>query len=148
MKLDPNSEYAKNRKRVSLIRFLFSQTFAIIILLILEIVFLANFFMSIRNEIIFIFGIIDFWSIVYIVNSKKVKSAYKLSWILLFNLLPFVGILFFVFLRLASFLDSHKEKLRDIVLNSKILYKSADDKIIKEFVQNFDIDILQVLYKS
>ena len=115
--LNKNSEYSNYRKKVSILRILFSPMFFIVLFFLVEI-FLILFFSDFiyKKELQFIIIILSIFEIIYIVNSKKLKDSFKIIWMLVFISMPIFGVLLYFILNLTDIFSLYRNKLRDTVI--------------------------------
>ena len=122
-KFDKNSEYANLRTKFSILRLIFSTFFYIILLLILEIYLLLNFYDTIQElGFVRITYFLTAASIIYLINSKRDKSAYKISWMIIFLVLPGFGVLLYIVIRLIDLFNKGRKKIKDITIQSQKFY--------------------------
>ena len=172
--LDKNSEYAKNRRKSSLVRIVFSPMFFIVLFMIVEVVLIVSFIDIVNKSSFHYFAIIlNVVEILYIVNSKKMKDSFKITWMILFVLMPFLGAILYIILEFSNLFNVNRNKLRNIVLqsnkyydfsysnelrdkiNTNAIYKNIDDDILKTSVANeasffnyFDKNVKVPVYKN
>ena len=136
-KFDKNSEYANLRTKFSILRLIFSTFFYIILLLILEIYLLLNFYDTIQElGFVRITYFLTAASIIYLINSKRDKSAYKISWMIIFLVLPGFGVLLYIVIRLIDLFNKGRKKIKDITIQSQKFYNyKYSDFLRKQIVK-------------
>ena len=134
--LDKNDKNAIYRKKSSILRIIFSPFIIVLFFVIIEIFIILNFKEAIdKVGIDIVLEIFNFFSILYLVNSKKNKNEYKITWMIVFILLPGFGVLFYLFLRFIDIFNKGKKKLRDIVNLSKKYYSCSLNEYIRDFIR-------------
>lgn len=135
--LNKNSEYAKYRKKFSILRALHSPMFFVILFFILEvliIILLLDFVKSPSVQIFIIF--LNIVEVLYILNNKKIQDSYKITWMIVFILMPIFGVLIYLELQLADLFAGHRSKLRDILIKSQKYYDFTFSKEINHYLTN------------
>ena len=136
--LKRDSEYAKYRKKFSILRVLFSPMFFVVLFFILEIliiIFALDYIMSPGFQVFLI--LLNILEVLYIVNSKKMKDSFKLTWMIVFILLPVFGVLIYIFLQFIDLFNGHRNKLKGYVINSNKYY----DFSFSEYIINYNASI-------
>ena len=148
--LDKNSKYAKNRKKSSILTILFSPIFFILIFLILEIAILIRFYDKIIDlNFHFYLSFLTIAEILYIVNSKKIKDSFKLTWMIVFIVMPGLGAVVYVILEFTNIFNVNRKRLRNTVIQSKPYYNFDFSKKIEksindhQIIKNVDNDIVR-----
>ena len=132
--LNKDSEYAKNRKKFSIFKVIFSPMFFILLFCIIEIALIFYFldeFTGVKFQTFI--NILHIGEIIYIVNSKKIKDSFKVTWMIVFILLPFFGVILYFILSFTNLFNGYRGKLKDIVIQSKqYLNFSHSDEILEK----------------
>lgn len=139
--LDKDNSFKKCRKGFSILGFVFSPLFVIIVMLIAQIALLVVFFdLILESDIYWIALIVNLIAIIYIVNENHIGPYYKISWLLIFTMLPVFGIMFYVYFYLVNRFNIYNRRLRDICLNAKKYYVSKVSDEEKKFIIEKSVD--------
>ena len=132
--LNKDSEYAKNRKKFTLLKVIFSPMFFIILFCIIEILLIFYFLDEFTGASFQIFiNILHIGEIIYIVNSKKIKDSFKVTWMIVFIMMPVFGVVLYFILSFSNIFNGYRGKLKDIVIQSKkYLDFSHSDEILEK----------------
>ena len=132
--LNKDSEYSKNRKKFSLLKVIFSPMFFIILFCIIEILLIFYFLDEFTGASFQIFiNILHIGEIIYIVNSKKIKDSFKVTWMIVFIMMPVFGVVLYFILSFSNIFNGYRGKLKDIVIQSKkYLDFSHSDEILEK----------------
>ena len=130
--LRKDSEYAKFRKKFSILRILFSPMFFIVLFFIAEI-FIIFFALGYINNAGFQICIIvlNILEVLYILNSKRLKDSFKITWMIVFILMPIFGVFLYFILQFTDLFNGYRSKLKDTVISCKKYYDFSLSESIK-----------------
>ena len=121
--LKKDSEYAKYRKKFSILRVLFSPMFFVVMFFILEIFILVSSVDYIKSPGFQVFIIVlNIVEVLYILNSNKIKDSFKITCMIVCILMPIFGVIIYFALQFTDLFTGHRSKLKDIVRNSRKHY--------------------------
>ena len=84
-------------------------------------------------------NILHIGEIIYIVNSKKIKDSFKVTWMIVFIMLPVFGVILYFILSFTNLFNGYRGKLKDIVIQSKqYLDFSHSDEILEKGILSKD----------
>lgn len=148
--LNPNSKFANNRKKISILKVLFSPMFFIILFMLFEVFMILYFIDYINDTRIHYFVVsLNIVEIFYLVNSKKVKDSFKITWMIVFVLMPGLGAVLYIILEFSNLFNLNRNKLRRIVIQSNKNYDFTYSQNFKlninnhEFIKNLDNDLIR-----
>lgn len=129
--LNKDSEYAKNRKRFSILRIIFSPMFFIITFCIIELFLISRFLKIFYSfELQLFIDLLSIAEVIYLVNSKKIKDSFKITWMVVFIIMPIFGVVLYLILHFTTLFNGYRSKLKDFVLQSKKYYDfSLNDEL-------------------
>ena len=135
--LNKDSEYAKNRKKFSLLKVLFSPMFFIVVFCCIEIFLIVYFLDAFYNsKLQILIDLISIAEMIYIVNSKKIKDSFKITWMIVFIMMPIFGVVLYFIFSFTNLFNTHRSKLRDMVLQSKKYYDFSHSDDIKSKIDS------------
>ncbi|MBO6119364.1 MAG: cardiolipin synthase [Lachnospiraceae bacterium] len=121
--LSKDSEYAKKRKKFSLLQILFSPMFFIIVFCLLQIFIILFFLDSFYGTKLQIFvDVLNIAEIIYLINSKKIKDSFKITWMVVFIMMPIFGVILYIVLSFTQLFNGYRSKLKSLVIQSKQSY--------------------------
>ena len=135
--LNKDSEYAKRRKKFSILSVIFSPMFFIVIFLLVEL-FLIFYFLDVFYDIklqIFI-DVLNISEIIYLINSKKIKDSFKITWMVVFIIMPIFGVILYFILHFTQLFNGNRSKLRDLVIQSKKYFDFTYSNEIKNIIND------------
>lgn len=148
--LSKDSEYAKKRKKFSILGIIFSPMFFIVIFLILELILILHFLDIFYGTKLQIFiDLLNIAEVIYLINSKKIKDSFKVTWMVVFIMMPIFGVVLYLVLHFTTLFNGYRSKLRDLVIQSKKYYdfslsEELKNKINDKNYQNqFDNDLIK-----
>ena len=99
----------------------------------MEIAFIYNFADFINdNKLQYYALILNIVEILYIVNSKKLKDSFKITWMIVFVLMPGFGAILYIILEFTNIFNVNRAKLKNAVLQSKNYYNFSFSKNFEE----------------
>ena len=137
-----NSKKTKIKRKTKnmLIHIIFSRFFVVFLLVVFEFVILFRAFYMISSKFrlstIILFNLVV---TIFILNISNLKNTYKISWIILINILPGAGLLLYFYYLLQKNIFFGSRKLNIIVENSKKYYKQfsvLNDKFVNKSYKN------------
>lgn len=135
--LNKDSEYAKNRKRFSLLKVIFSPMFFIVVFCCIEVFLIFYFLDSFYDSKLQIpIDLISIAEMIYIVNSKKIKDSFKITWMIVFILMPIFGVVLYFIFSFTNLFNTYRSKLKDMVLQSKKYYDFSHSNDIKAKIES------------
>lgn len=138
--LKKDSEYAKNRKKFSILRIIFSPMFFIIVCLIIEILIILEFLDSFYSKELQIFiDALGIAEVIYIINSKKIKDSFKITWMVVFVLMPIFGAVLYFILHFTQLFNGKRNKLRDLVIQSKKHFDFSFSNELKSMIDDSNL---------
>ncbi|MDO5563953.1 MAG: phospholipase D-like domain-containing protein [Eubacteriales bacterium] len=140
--------YTKKRS-YGVLRIIFSRTFIIMLLIVVEFafyIFLSNFILN--DALRGAFGvIIRIISTIYLFNTSKLQNSYKLTWILLFLSAPIVGLAFFLLLYVSLNNSKVTKNLETSIINTMPFFKKDIDSIYKSNLEKDEQGIFNYMTK-
>ncbi len=121
-------EKIKRKTKNAFLKIIFSRFFITVLIVLLEWLILMNFFRALTHDLsIGTIIFVDFIISIIIINTNIGKISYKLSWIMLVNLFPGIGFLFYIFFILQ----------KKFVFGNKNLKKILE-KTSKHYIGNYE----------
>ena len=134
--LNKDSEYSKNRKKFSLLKVIFSPMFFIVIFCCIEVFLIVHFFDSFyESKFQILIDLISIAEMIYIVNSKKIKDSFKITWMIVFVIMPIFGVAMYFIFSFTNLFNTNRSKLKDMVLQSKKYYNFSYSNEIKNMIE-------------
>lgn len=138
--LTKDNIHKKNRKKFSIFRFVFSNTFIVVVLMLMQILFLYIYFNHISNKVLYyLIYYLEFIIVVIFLNLRKTRDTIKVSWLYIFLISPTAGALLYLVFILSDLFLSKKSRLNNLVANSKLLYKNYEKDIKGSSFLDLDI---------
>ena len=117
------------KAKKGLFSLIFSRISVLAVLLILQIAILISTVTYMKDYATYIYAafmVLEFVSVIYIINSKS-NPAFKITWILLIFVLPLFGTAFYVFMKLMPGTGFIKRRLSDLEAATKPFMTQAEE---------------------
>ena len=125
-----NSKPVKQAKK-GLFHMLFSRVTIVLVLMILQMVSfyaMVTYFQEYEVYIRAVLMILEIVSVLSIINSGS-NPAFKITWILVILVLPFFGILFYVFMKIMPGAGAIKRRLNDLTIQTEAYMRQDEDTL-------------------
>ena len=129
--MDKNQTTSTAKK--GLFRIIFSRTGIILLLLLFQIGLIIEAIRDLEEYITFIYGallILEAVVLIYIINTKG-NPAFKMTWILCVMVFPFIGVLFYVFVKMQLGTRFLQNRLSTLRIETEP-YMGQDQEIVRD----------------
>ncbi|NLZ75269.1 MAG: cardiolipin synthase [Erysipelotrichia bacterium] len=141
-KKDIEAVFLSEKNRMSKLSFLFGSTGFVFLILLLEIIFIIVIYLKLLDYIIPIISIIvifDFIILLYMLNDDEDYESYKITWAVIILLVPILGSVAYLFVKLDIFNNRYKKYFINKNLDFS-QYIETDEKLLKK-IKKDDIEL-------
>ncbi len=141
-KKDLEKVFLSSENKMSKLSFLFGSTGFVFLILLLELIFIIFIYLKFLDYIVPIISIVaifDFIVLLYMLNDDEDYQSYKITWAIIILIVPILGSLAYLFVKLDFFNNRYKKRF--IKINEETAhYIKADEKLIDK-IKSEDIEL-------